>query len=184
MSGVHGGCGQRRATVIPREKGFSENGGRRGHGQKKAKRRSPSDQRDLAFDLTVTLVVDFLATGLATAFFVGGEGFAVGLGATFTVVFTLTTTGFFAAGTGFVTGVALECVEEVVAGAEATGCDSGLAAGSTAGTSATGSIPWRSECSTTRSISSSGAGLPVQISNWRAPCWTNISTPVMTAMFF
>jgi hypothetical protein len=33
---------------------------------------------------------------------------------------------------------------------------------------------------TTRSISSSGAGLPVQISNWRAPCCTNISTPVMT----
>jgi hypothetical protein len=39
----------------------------------------------------------------------------------------------------------------------------------------------RSSSSTTRSISDSGAGLPVQISNWRAPCWTNISRPLMTA---
>jgi len=39
----------------------------------------------------------------------------------------------------------------------------------------------RSSCSTTRSISCSGAGLPVQISNCRAPCCTNISTPLMTA---
>src|SRR5277367_5856610 len=33
---------------------------------------------------------------------------------------------------------------------------------------------------TTRSISSQGAGLPVQISNWRAAWWTNISIPGMT----
>jgi len=39
----------------------------------------------------------------------------------------------------------------------------------------------RSSKSTTRSISASGAALPVQISNWRAPCWTNISRPEMTA---
>jgi hypothetical protein len=32
---------------------------------------------------------------------------------------------------------------------------------------------------TTRSISSQGAGLPVQISNWRAAWWTNISIPGM-----
>ena len=38
----------------------------------------------------------------------------------------------------------------------------------------------RSSCSTTRIISDSGAGLPVQISNWRAPCCTNISIPLIT----
>ena len=52
------------------------------------------------------------------------------------------------------------------------------------GASPAASAAWRSECRTTRSISSSGAGLPVQISNCRAPCCTNISTPVMTAMPF
>lgn len=36
----------------------------------------------------------------------------------------------------------------------------------------------RSACSTTRSISASGAGFPVHISNCRAPCCTNISTPL------
>ena len=40
----------------------------------------------------------------------------------------------------------------------------------------------RNSCSTTRSISFSGAGLPVHISNWRAPCCTNISRPLTTAM--
>ena len=39
----------------------------------------------------------------------------------------------------------------------------------------------RSSSSTTRCISPSGAGLPVQISNWRAPCCTNISSPLTTA---
>src|SRR5207245_1024620 len=33
---------------------------------------------------------------------------------------------------------------------------------------------------TTRSMSSQGAGLPVQISNWRAAWWTNISIPGIT----
>src|SRR5260370_8242943 len=35
---------------------------------------------------------------------------------------------------------------------------------------------------TARSISPAGAGLPVQISNCRAACCTNISTPGMTAI--
>jgi hypothetical protein len=44
---------------------------------------------------------------------------------------------------------------------------------------ATAARPARScmESSTTCSMSSCGAGLPVQISNWRAAWWTNISMP-------
>src|SRR6266481_2124781 len=41
---------------------------------------------------------------------------------------------------------------------------------------------WARAKSTTRCISCNGAGLPLQISNWRAPCWTNISDPRITCM--
>ena len=45
------------------------------------------------------------------------------------------------------------------------------------GSAAACSACWRRAWTTTRSISSSGAGLPVQISNWRAPCWTKHLDP-------
>src|SRR5260221_14533347 len=41
---------------------------------------------------------------------------------------------------------------------------------------------WARAKSTTRCISCNGAGLPLQISNWRAPCWSNISDPRITCM--
>ncbi len=123
-------------------------------------------------------------TGFFAAVF-GGVGFAAGLdvGAALAGAGLAAATAF-AGGSGFL-GFAASGV--------AAGSGSGFGVGGSSliglgvGRFAVGGSPaasafWRRAWRTTRNISSSGAGLPVKISNWRAPCWTNISTPVMMAM--